>query len=83
MKDQIIVTIVEHMAHNGSEMTITGATEIEAIDIDSLSLYNMLAGVEDEYDVMIPCAEFTTAHTISDLADMFEAKLVMPLAVAA
>lgn len=82
MKDQVIATIAKHLKEEGVRTDITSETEFEALDVDSLGLYSMLAGVEDEYDVMVPCGEFTGAKCIGDLADMFVGRIV-PVAKAA
>lgn len=75
MKDQIIKEIAKELQNEGFQGTITSDTLIESLEVDSLSLYNMLAGVEDKYNVMVPCGDFTTSQTVGELADMIEKRL--------
>tara|TARA_B000000460_G_C21456064_1_gene365899 strand:- start:296 stop:457 length:162 start_codon:yes stop_codon:yes gene_type:complete len=53
------------------------------MDIDSLGLYSMVAGVEDEHDVIVNCGEFAGLEGVADLSDVILAKIRIPVAKAA
>lgn len=83
MREQVIATIAKHLGNEGVRTEISDETQFDTMNVDSLSLYSMIAGVEDEYDIIVPCADFTCTESVGDLADKIMERLPSPVAKAA
>lgn len=83
MKEAVIESIHRHLREQGTRCPLDGATRFEDMDIDSLGLYSMVAGVEDEHDVIVNCGEFAGLEGVADLSDVILAKMRIPVAKAA
>tara|TARA_Y100001968_G_C19087106_1_gene585862 strand:- start:208 stop:459 length:252 start_codon:yes stop_codon:yes gene_type:complete len=83
MRDQIIASITEHLKNEGVQTEIAEDTRFDDMNIDSLGLYSMIAGVEDQYDIIVPCADFTCATNVGELADKIADRMPGQMARAA
>lgn len=81
MKEKYIESIHRHLREQGVKLPLNAETKFEDMDIDSLGLYSMAAGVEDEYDIIINCGEFAQLTGVDDLSSLIEAKLNDGMAV--
>ena len=69
-REQIIATIARELREQGVPGEIHENSEFAEMPIDSLSLYTMMAGVEDAYDVEFDACRFSRADTVGQLADL-------------
>jgi len=85
MKASVIESIHRNLREQGVQTDLGEDTRFDDIDIDSLGLYSMMAGVEDDHDIIVHCGEFAVLEGISDLTDLVIGKISnnMPLARAA
>ena len=85
MKETVIESIHRHLRDQGVRAPLDGNTKFEDMDVDSLGLYSMVAGVEDDHDVIVNCGEFAGLEGVDDLADVIVTKINarMPIAKAA
>ena len=74
MKEAVIESIHRNLREQGVTASLGNETKFEDMDIDSLGLYSMVAGVEDDHDVTVNCGEFAGLEGVSDLADVIVAK---------
>lgn len=69
-RDKIVATIARELREQGAFGEITEASEFIDMPIDSLGLYMMMAGVEDEYDIEFNSCKFSKADTVGQLVDL-------------
>ena len=61
-------------AYNKNNVELTESTDITAdLNIDSVSIMDMIMVIEDEYDITIPINVLSDVRTIGDLAKTVEA----------
>lgn len=75
MKDHVVESIAHHLANEGVTVEIMAETTLEELDIDSLGLYSMLAGVEDEFGICVSSGEFSQIESVGELADVVITKM--------
>jgi len=69
MKEKVIERIIARLKDEGVGEPLSPETKFYALEVDSLGLYSMLAGVEDDFDVFVDSWQFNCSETIGDLAD--------------
>ena len=85
MKETVVESIHRNLREQGVLCELGSDTKFEDMDIDSLGLYSMVAGVEDEHDIIVNCGEFAVLEGVDDLAEAVLNKLqsAAPIAKAA
>jgi len=83
MKETVIDSIHRHLREQGVQCPLDGATKFEDMDVDSLGLYSMVAGVEDEHDVIVNCGEFAGLEGVADFSEVILSKIQMTIPKAA
>lgn len=82
MKETVIENIHRHLRDQGVRAPLDDVTKFEDMDVDSLGLYSMVAGIEDDHDVIVNCGEFAELEGVDDLADVIVTKINAKLPIA-
>ena len=73
-----IVTIAQTLAPG---RTVTAASSLDSLELDSLECLELTALVEDHFDVVIGCADHISCETLADIAAIVDAQAAaLPLA---
>ena len=54
---------------------LSDETTLESLGADSLDYSDILAELEDEFDISLNITEFSSSHTIKEIVNTIEAKL--------
>lgn len=69
MKEKVVEKIIARLKDEGVGDPLAEDTKFHTLEVDSLGLYSMLAGIEDDFDVFVDTWQFNCSETIGDLAD--------------
>ena len=73
MYEKLVAFAAEHLELDPSE--ITPESTFESLGIDSLDVVELLAALEEEYNIMITDERVRDLFTVKDVADFIEALL--------
>ena len=66
LEDRVKEIIVEQLGVNPEQVT-TDASFIDDLGADSLDLFELIMGLEEEYSIEIPAEELTDISTVGDV----------------
>lgn len=79
----IVADTVSRDAAHTAHPPITADTRLDGLALDSLGCIELTAAVEDEFDIVIHCAERISFRTVGCIAALVEDRLCTPAAIAA